>query len=257
MDSCPALIKLAYLIEVSIVLNLAYHELKSFKFFADISNKIKSIVPDYEGMQNTEVLGFVGDHGRLADSYRALMEFGSGKGNGWCADRRDDEADRRSDYVPTGSNRRLNNNRRMGGKVSLKYRLECFCLRKFYRHLLRKNRDRRITERLLAIDVIILTGITITPSDYCLTWPFGNLWNLLFLVILATTLIPVLFMILGRKCRRFILGWTEEDLSKGDINKLASRGRLTQLSNQFLDNFKKIAEGSLKNAYEKATKTPH
>ena len=104
MSGSSSHMSLAYLIEISFLLNLTYHELKSFKLRNDINEKINSITTFFDDDPLFQHIV----------PYKNLTEFARGEGEGWKAHKRGNKGPR------------------------LYRRLGIFILRMFYRIILGK-----------------------------------------------------------------------------------------------------------------------
>lgn len=242
--------KLAYLIEISLVLNLAYLELKSFNIAHSIKNKIKEYTERYAGMQDAVVKGTLSEQQALHATHTALMDFHKGVGDGWVGERR-------KNNIPQNqqNGQRIKERRQ---KACYKFRnAHCFFLRLYYKWLLPDCLDRTIAKIFLVSVVLILIAITWIEADHkqqtvsaCLVTVLGIDWNavfwsLLFPTVVVATIYPAIMMFLSRNLVHFVTGSREEDYEKN-----AECGRLHQLGRGFLLNFQKLSVDSLKKEYQ-------
>jgi len=208
-------LSLAYLIEISFVLNLAYHELNTFRLRSRIRKKAKESQDNFRNMNlfDSESSGFID---ALFDERNQLRNFHTGECNkAWNA--------------------------------PLK--------RGFYRYLIYCGRDRCIIRTLLFFDVLILlvctafAGSTIAnPFSFD---DFGStLWTIGYYFLAASILVPACFMYWTRCCTRYALGSVEEDPESdsggnpgsGDSN---GRGRLHELEQIVLHKGRAFVENRL------------
>ena len=259
--------KLAYLIEISFVLNLAYLELKSFKIVHGIKKKIEEITNRYEGLRELTTSGQThDDHIALHTAYEALVNFDKGKGEGWESDRRKRKrrGDRGQQYQQ--QEQRHLSDRREKNCPKLKFsKIWCPILRLFYKWLLRKNLDRLITKVCLIFVVSILIAITIIEasnkqqalscfllSQISIEWNHV-FWFFCFPVVLFSTFWPATMMLFSRNLVHFFLGTKEEEDFEKAFDKFGENekcGRFNQLKGDFESHFQKFFADSLKKAHQ-------
>lgn len=253
--------KLAYLIEISFVLNLAYLELKSFKIAHSIKNKIKEYTARYAGMRDVEVKGTLGDQSVLHATYTALIDFHKGTGCGWAGNRRKDERRKNNHHYSHNQRRHLGERRQ---KTCKRFgNIRCRMLRLYYKWLLCNCLDRTIAKLLLGSIVLILITITWIEADhkqqvvstflastlFQAGWD-GIFWTLLFPIVVIATMYPAFMMYLSRNLVHFVLGSREEDYEKNE-----ECGRLNQLGKDFLSNFERLSVDSLRKEYKQTVAT--
>lgn len=171
MSGSAPYMSLAYSIEISFILNLTYHELKSFQLRDEIKRKTDPILTLYSSEVSEEFV-----------NCKNLVDFAEGKGDGW----------KHGDW--------------MNDKLTLlrpwKYPLTC----KIFYKLVRGCLDRRIVEGLMIIDFIILVAITILNkdpdffiilNDVIYSLADYNIWNAAFITVIMSVLIPTAFMLIS------------------------------------------------------------
>ena len=265
--------KLAYLIEISFVLNLAYLGLKSFKIAHGIQGAIdKNTVEGY--VKEKDKLGGMhthADHVALHTAYKVLIDFREGDGAGWKSNRRKSERRENRNRQHQQNERRQLQDRRHKNCTEF-CRIHCWLLRLFYK-LLRNSWDRRIAKFLLMSVVLILIAITFIEADHKqqavsdfllsrlpilshlpIRWR-DVFWGLLFPTVVFATFCPMFMMFLSRGLVQFVLGTKEavedaEDIEKAFAEAKLGRGdrcgRLAQLSKDFWSNFQLFAEDTVK-----------
>lgn len=244
--------KLAYLIEISFVLNLAYLELKSFKIAHSIKNKIEVYAWPYAKCGNVVVKGMFSEQQVLYATHKALMDFHKGVGDGWVGERRKNKIHQNQQ----NERRILLEERRQ--KTCHKFgNIHCYILRLYYKWLLCNCLDRKIAKTLLASVVLILIAITWIEADHkqqavsvFLVANFWIEWNavfwlLLFPTVVVATIYPAVMMFLSRNLIHFVIGSREEDYERNE-----ECGRLSQLGKDFLLNFEKLSVDSIKKEYQ-------
>lgn len=188
-------LSLAYLIEISFVLNLAYHELKTFTLRDGIRDRAKEIEKEYDCMwdKNTEDL--------MNPELKYLKEFHTGNDrNAWEG----------------------------------KWRCP------LYKWLIRSSADRWVVRGFMVLDVVILFACTLKANVSIPSWThdinilFGLSLLDCFMLLTMTIVVPTLFMILIRLCRKYALGFVEEEPFCQEDNALVNKGRVNELSQQVL-----------------------
>lgn len=234
-------LSLAYLAEISFVINLAYHELDSYKLRYQIGHTINLrvapfVAKSFKGKGSFFALD-------LYNAYDSLMQFSKGRGDGWKGDRRSKELRRTHNEVVRVERRKLEKRRvrTLNGWGGCRQTVCCWMLQGFYKWVLRRGIDRRIAELSMLGVVLILLFLTLAQEKGWYAnhligiWP--HLWLSLYLALAFTVVIPPFFMVLGRECRKFCLGWlrehrsSEPDISSPDY--LHQRGRLYMLVRDF------------------------
>ena len=204
MSSPASHMSLAYLIEISFILNLAYHELRSFKLRNDINKRIihiRTIFPDDPLFEDIV-------------QYRALTEFAKGEGDGWKAFKRENAGPR------------------------LYKRFGTFILRHFYRMIF-KCTDRKIVVGLMISNFLLLSIITykvLHPNSVILI-PISL--DISYWFVTISCVIPAVFMLLTKICRKFAFGYVDEDLNHD------SGGRLGFLEKEWNKKAQSIIDRSL------------
>lgn len=264
---------LAYLVEISFILNIAYHELKSYKLSSKVEKKIQGYFGGLglaglaEEVQKLDFLvGTEKDLKEYLHVKEALMKFGDGEGDGWRGNRRNTQKWFKRWFRRRSPKQQPPEERRHDKTLHCKYggcrnQTLCFALRWYYK-LLRGSKDKLIVECCLVVLVVMLLGLTICeatnfhedclyyyyPEYYPQIWKY--IWLSLFVVIAFTIVVATAAMYLGRQLRRFVLGHDHDpdDAESWESNPGNSeRGRvdmlgrdfnrlLTQLSNNAIDN---------------------
>jgi len=196
-------LSLAYLIEISFVLNLAYHELKTFTLRDGIRDRAREIEKEFDCMwdKNTE--------GLMNPELKYLQEFHTGKDrNAWEG----------------------------------KWRCS------FYKWLIRSSVDRWVVRGFMVLDVVILFACTLNANVAIPSWShyvnilFGISFLGCFVLLTITIVVPTLFMVLIRLCRKYALGFIEEEPFNQEDNTAVNKGRVNELSQQVLAKALKLAE---------------
>lgn len=174
-------LSLAYLIEISFVINLAYHELNTFKLRDSISEESKSILNPYKKMWD-------GNETLVQPEWGYLKSLSKGNNkDSW------EHKKRRFFYhhlIYSGLDRRL------------------------VRYLLCMDIVILLVCTLLA-DVSIGSIFGAEP----LTWS-AIFWWVGFALLGASILIPGIFMLIARNCKQYIFGCVEEEDSEGKEGRL-------------------------------------
>lgn len=174
-------LSLAYLIEISFVINLAYHELNTFKLRDTISEECKNILNTYKKMWDGNETLFQPEWG-----YLKCLSKGNNK-DSW------EHKKRRFFYrhlIFSGLDRRL------------------------VRYLLGMDIIILIVCTLFA-NVNVGSVFSVEP----LTWP-TIFWMIGFSLLVISILTPTLFMLVARYCKQYIFGCVEEEDSDGKEGRL-------------------------------------
>lgn len=169
-------LSLAYLIEISFVLNLAYHELNTFRLRRVIREKAS------ESQRNFRDMRAIGDEG---SSF--IKEFFG-------------ELDQLESFHT--------------GECTVAWNAKW--KRWFYRHLIYCGRDRCVIRTLLFFDVLVLLICTaFSGSQLAAPFSLNNFSSVLWLTgycsLFISILVPACFMYWTRCCTRYALGSVEED----------------------------------------------
>lgn len=155
------------------------------------------------------------------------------------------------DYRQTGASDRRQ--RTMKGWGYRRSNSGCYVLRIFYRFFLLKNRDRRVTEITIAFLLIVLAGLTWLDFDgryHCYPAVWQPIWHTMYVLLIASIAFPSFCMYLGRQLRKFVFGWTREDMLPSDAQgsnpfPAKERGRLHALGVAYLARFKCIVDAKV------------
>jgi len=181
-------LSLAYLIEISFVINLAYHELNTFKLRDSIQEKT----------------------GVALDEFKNMWEGGN-----------EDLFQPEWDHLDSLS--------KGNSKDAWEHKKRRF----FYHHLIYPGWDRVLIRGLLCMDVFILIVCTLF-ADAVVGPIFDNVnplttvttfWWIGFGLLVASIIIPALFMWLARCCKQYIFGCVEEVVSDGKEGRLKELGQ--------------------------------
>lgn len=199
-------LSLAYLIEISFVINLAYHELNTFKFRDSISDATNVILNPYKQMwENNETL-VQPEWGQLQFLYKG-SDSAAWEGK-WI----------RPLYCKilySGWDRRI-------------------------------TRGLLGTDILILLVCTLFADVNVSPifinpfvGEIFSAIP---LWWAAFFILAASIVTPVLFMLLTRKCKQYVYGCVEEDNDDGK-NK---PGRLKELEQMVLRKVRDLVKINIK-----------
>lgn len=247
-------LSLAYLIEISFIVNIAYHELKSYKLLDEIKGDGEKYLKYFLEFKTEELNGATihGEENQIIEyrrSLQQLIDFVRGDGEGWEGNRRKSEQETANSRVNRRDHRTCDGkshaDSKWGGRRN---KLLCFLLRVFYKSLL-TGWDRRITEIILVGLVVTLSTLTVLgtlnlhfvyPNQWMwATCQWETCWYILFTGIFLTIVFPASWMILGRHCRRFVLGRDREE--KTETSEKNCSGRLYKLGEDFTAKYKKFS----------------
>lgn len=196
-------LNLAYLIEISFVINLSYHELNTYKFRDEMKERADRLLNQYRGMWIRSDGDDKEDTSLVSPEWEHLENFHTGSDKtGW----------------------------------DNKFR------RFFYHHLIFNGKDRYIVKGILIADVIILFICTYfanhTIDDIHAGYD-GFFWFSSYIFLTSSIIIPGAFMLLTRACRRYAFGSLEEDCD--GIKEQPTSGRMHDLSQLVLNKVKKLS----------------
>jgi len=188
LEAYPDFFKLAYIIEISVVLNLAFREIKYHNLVEDLNDEIAKIQQSITDKELTKSI-----------YYRQLASL---------VNRKLAEEIKNSDYIKDAWN---------GHQL----------LEIFFERFLRGGWALKIVNALLIIIILLLMIITASNYysfrdigiDLNIENYRGTLWSFLYFFLVFSCIVPGAFMIATTQCHRFLFGSFKNDDS-GKIEKL-------------------------------------